>query len=229
MSSVCYNLASARRITLDNLLLRHFEQRPAITLEDVIVFRDDTWPYHDPNSTLGLTTVTFDAVTGEIYDADMEINASGKNLTTSTFVPPNGFDLLSVVTHEAGHFLGLAHATDAKATMYASYRPGTSALRTLFADDAAGLCDIYPSATARNVAAGAVTPATACDPTPRHGFSATCDANPAPSDPAATHSGCSVAPSVHASGTGAGAAAAWASVGLLAAFLAKRRRPSRAG
>lgn len=40
LGGVCYNLVSAQRITLDNLLLRHFEQRPAITLEDVIVFRD---------------------------------------------------------------------------------------------------------------------------------------------------------------------------------------------
>jgi hypothetical protein len=167
--------------------------------QNVIVFRDDKWPYSDPNNTLGLTTVTFNAETGEIFDADMEINASGKNLTTSDVVPATGFDLLSVFTHEAGHFLGLAHATDPKATMFASYRTGTSALRTLTDDDVAGICAIYPSATQRSVAAsveaGGVTQATACDPAPRHGFSATCEANPAPSDPGATSSGCAVAAS----------------------------------
>src|SRR6185436_4346321 len=89
--------------------------------QNVIVFRDDKWPYSDPNNTLGLTTVTFNADTGEIYDADMELNATAKNLSTSVAVPANGFDLLSVVTHEAGHFLGLAHATSATSTMYASY------------------------------------------------------------------------------------------------------------
>ncbi len=164
--------------------------------QNVIVFRDDKWPYSDPNNTLGLTTVTFNADTGEIYDADMEINASGKNLTTSTLVPANGFDLLSVITHEAGHFLGLAHATDSKATMFASYRPGTFALRSLTADDIAGICDIYPSATKRNVGASVgpngVTPASECDATPRHGFSATCEANPAPSEQSKSSSGCSV-------------------------------------
>ena len=81
--------------------------------QNVIVFRDSNWPYSDPNNTLGLTTVTFNADNGEIYDADMEINASGKNLTITDPPPANGFDLLSVITHEAGHFLGLAHAQSA--------------------------------------------------------------------------------------------------------------------
>ncbi|CAN5917250.1 hypothetical protein BH11MYX4_BH11MYX4_64630 [soil metagenome] len=195
--------------------------------QNVIVFRDDKWPYSDPNNTLGLTTVTFNADTGEIYDADMEINASGKNLTTSTIVPANGFDLLSVITHEAGHFLGLAHAIDAKSTMYASYRPGTSALRTLAGYDASGLCEIYPSATTRNVATSVspsgVTEATSCDATPRHGFSTSCAENPAPSDTGGSSSGCAVAPPGGSSGEGP----SWASVGVLAglaAFVARLRR-----
>ena len=174
--------------------------------QNVIVFRDTTWPYSDPNNTLGLTTVTFNADTGEIYDADMELNATGKNLSTSATVPANGFDLLSVVTHEAGHFLGLAHATDASATMFASYKPGTTTLRTLAPDDIAGICDIYPSATERSVAASVspmgVIAADACDPTPRHGFGSTCAENPAPAD--SKTSGCAAAPSGPArSGTGA--------------------------
>lgn len=162
--------------------------------QNVIIFRDDRWPYSDPNNTLGLTTLTFDSTTGEIYDADMEINASGKNLTTSDTVPPSGFDLLSVVTHEAGHFLGLAHATDTKATMYASYKPGTSALRTLTADDIAGACAIYPSATKRIVdpsvpnSQNGVLTAAACDSTPRHGFSSECAADA----PVETSGGCAV-------------------------------------
>jgi hypothetical protein len=196
--------------------------------QNVIVFRDDKWPYSDPNNTLGLTTVTFNADTGEVYDADMEINASGKNLTTTTIVPANGFDLLSVVTHEAGHFLGLAHAVDTKATMFASYRPGTSALRTLTQDDKDGLCEIYPNATQRSVAAivgaGGLTPATACDPTPRHGFSTTCAENPPPSDPGASSSGCAVTPGDASATEGS----TWAALGIaagLAALLYRLRRP----
>lgn len=144
--------------------------------QNLIVFREASWPYNDPNNTLGLTTVTFDATTGEIFDADLEINATGKNLTATDPVPATGYDLQSVVTHEVGHFLGLAHATDNRATMYASYKPGSTALRTLTADDVAGACAIYPSADVRIVdetvsknTTGSIA-ADACNDEPRHGF-----------------------------------------------------------
>jgi hypothetical protein len=163
--------------------------------QNVIVFRDDVWPYSDPNNTLGLTTVTFNADTGEIYDADMELNATGRNLSTTDAVPVNGFDLSSVVTHEAGHFLGLAHATDSTATMYASYKPGTSALRSLSPDDIAGICEIYPTPETRNVDKSVdpsgQTSADACDPSPRHGFGSVCTENPSPAS-SSDGSGCSV-------------------------------------
>jgi len=173
--------------------------------QNVVIFRDTTWPYSDPNNTLGLTTVTFNADTGEIYDADMELNATGKNLSTTDTVPANGFDLLSVITHEAGHFLGLAHATDATATMFASYKPGTTSLRTLAPDDIAGICEIYPSAATRNVAASVSTmgviASDACDATPRHGFGSACAENPAPAD--STTSGCTiVSPGARTRGAG---------------------------
>jgi len=167
--------------------------------QNLIVFRDTTWPYSDPNNTLGLTTVTFDATTGEIFDADMELNATGKNLSTTEQVPANGYDLASVVTHEAGHFFGLAHAQLQTATMYASYKPGTTALRTLSADDVAGICEIYPSATTRIVSRPPSTSTDAtittslaadtCDYDPRHGFTTICA-------PAASSSdgGCSTSP-----------------------------------
>jgi MYXO-CTERM domain-containing protein len=165
--------------------------------QNVIVFRDDKWPYSDPNNTLGLTTVTFNADTGEIYDADMELNATAKNLSITSTVPANGFDLLSVVTHEAGHFLGLAHATSSSSTMYASYRPGTSTLRTLTPDDVAGICEIYPTATERTVDKS-VSPtgtiaADPCDTTPRHGFGSTCAENPSSSG--SSGGGCAVSAS----------------------------------
>lgn len=196
--------------------------------QNVIVFRDDRWPYSDPNNTLGLTTVTFNADTGEIYDADMEINGAGGNLSTSATVPANGFDLLSVITHEAGHFLGLAHATDPKSTMYASYKPGTSALRTLTEDDVAGICEIYPSATERNVAttvsSTGTTPAEACDPTPRHGFASSCAEDPAPSE-SSSSGGCAVASSSASPRPSSSALLVILGLGLTAATT--RRRPSR--
>lgn len=54
-------------------------------------------------------------------------------------------DLESVVTHEAGHFLGLAHVEDERATMYPTTRAGQVSQRSLDADDVAGLCAIYPA------------------------------------------------------------------------------------
>lgn len=150
--------------------------------QNLIVFRDDGWPYQDPNSTLGLTTVTFNVETGEIYDADMEINSSGRNLSVGDPVPPTGFDLASVITHEAGHFFGLSHATNPTSTMYASYKPGSTALRSLTADDIAGICAIYPTPTIRiatpvpSQQQDEIVPAGECDPTPRHGLTAACEA-----------------------------------------------------
>jgi MYXO-CTERM domain-containing protein len=145
----------------------------------MIVFRDDGWPYNDAYSTLGLTTVTFNADTGEIFDADMEINSSQRNLVAGDNIPKNGFDLESVVTHEAGHFFGLAHSQDKTATMYASYAPGTTVLRTLSNDDVKGLCSIYPDANTRNVSAKAsaseTLPAEACNAAPRHGYTKICE------------------------------------------------------
>jgi hypothetical protein len=141
--------------------------------QHVIVFRDDSWPHADSNNTLALTTVTFNPDTGEIYDADMEINTHDQRVTLSDPVPADGYDFAAIVTHETGHFLGLAHSADAHATMYAHYQPGSTAMRNLTSDDVQGICSIYAPDGTRAAAAGAV-PELSCDPTPRHGFSTTC-------------------------------------------------------
>lgn len=185
--------------------------------QNVIVFRDDSWPYLDANSTLGLTTVTFNSDNGEMFDADMEINASGRNLSATDTVPTNGFDLESVITHEAGHFFGLAHATDQDATMFASYKPGRSDLRSLEADDANGLCAIYPDDQTRVVSpaanASGTLKADACKDEPIGGFTRLCTETTPPDE------GCSAAPA---------ATFEWASLTPLCAFglagaLARRR------
>ena len=190
--------------------------------QNLIVFRDDGWPYQDAFNTLGLTTVTFNAETGEIFDADMEINSSQKNLSTTDVVPPQGYDLASVVTHEAGHFLGLAHATSPTATMYASYKPGTTALRTLSQDDIDGVCTIYPSTAQRSVspqvAATGVVASDACNDQPRHGFTPLCE-----DDSTTSSGGCSVSAPIEEKHlpTGSFAFAGVLGVGVLAV---RRRR-----
>lgn len=145
--------------------------------QHVIIFRDQGSTDFDSTNTLGLTTVTFNPDTGEIYDADIEINSS-KSLSVTVPVPSDGYDFPSIMTHEAGHFLGMAHSVSSQTTMYAQYTQGTITKRILSADDMAGICSIYPPdgtrAVATSVAANGFLTEDACDPTPRHGFQSEC-------------------------------------------------------
>jgi hypothetical protein len=146
--------------------------------QNVVIFRDDSWPYHDVNNALALTTVTFDAISGEIFDADTEVNSYQYPLAVRDPIPFEGYDLESIVTHEMGHFLGLAHSGDTRATMFARYEPGSTTKRNLAADDREGICTIYPPGGQRSVADGQFLQAGACDPTPHRGFSSRCAEEP---------------------------------------------------
>ncbi|MBW2527202.1 MAG: matrixin family metalloprotease [Deltaproteobacteria bacterium] len=139
---------------------------------NLIVFRDDQWPYAGQWNTLALTTVTYNLDTGEIYDADLEVNSTNVELTWSDVGAQ--YDLPSIVTHEVGHVFGLAHSDDVGATMFSDYQVGSTALRDLAADDQAGICAIYPPGSPR---ADLV-----CDPTPRHGFKTDCGPGPEEDD-----------------------------------------------
>jgi hypothetical protein len=176
---------------------------------NIIMFRDDDWPYAGVSTTLALTTVTYNLDTGEIYDADMELNSFGSDFT----VGDTGivFDLLSIAVHETGHFLGLAHSPNSDATMFASYKEGDIELRSLSADDVAAICTVYPPA-------GPVD--ASCDDTPRHGFSSECGSEqPAPPDSGGGC--CAVAGSAP---RGVPGPLACALLALLAPVLGRRRR-----
>jgi Matrixin len=125
--------------------------------------------------TLALTTATYNQDTGEIYDADMELNgwddvvgALASSGTNNTAKPPDGWyftctaptntkcnnygdsgcayiDVQNTVTHETGHLVGFAHTPDSTSTMYAYSSPLDFAKRTLSPDDVAGLCAVYPA------------------------------------------------------------------------------------
>lgn len=182
--------------------------------QNVIVFRDEAWRKDDTNNTLALTTVTFNPETGEIYDADMEVNTAGNRVEEFDPIPADGFDFASIMTHEAGHFLGLAHSGDPRATMFANYQQGNTSMRNLTQDDVAGICAVYRPDGTRAVLEGKVTLADPCDPTPRHGFARDC----AP----VAKKGCSIqsgSPSGSATFTLLGLAVA-------AAFVARRRTAS---
>jgi MYXO-CTERM domain-containing protein len=150
---------------------------------NIVVFRTLAWPHVDEESdgttdTIALTTVTYDVEKGDIFDADIEVNEAQNRFTTTDVLADVDVDLLSVLTHEAGHFLGLAHSTVDGATMFASYDNGTITLRDLADDDVAGICATYPP---DRKATGT------CDGLPRHGFSPDCDG-------LQTEGRCSVAP-----------------------------------
>lgn len=137
---------------------------------NVWMFRDADWPYKDPTSvggpvdaaSLAVTAITFDPDSGAIYDADVEINSENVPFSLPDEEPT--YDLESIVSHEAGHFLGLHHSLDTSATMYEGYVFGDVGMRTLAPDDEAGLCAIYPPDREPK--------SNSC--TPRHGFSSEC-------------------------------------------------------
>lgn len=107
----------------------------------VVIFRDQTWPHNDPANTLAITTVTFGSESGRIFASDMEINSGQHTLSTSVPPPVGAYSLEAIVTHEAGHFVGLAHSQVNTAVMYAFYQPDAV---TLTDDDVGGICSIYP-------------------------------------------------------------------------------------
>lgn len=110
---------------------------------DVIVFDDDKWPYDDSANSIALTTVTYGVDDGRIFEAYTEVNSAEHELTIQEPPPANSgaYDLQAILAHEAGHFLGLAHATDTTSLMYAFYQPGAI---DVTADDVSGICTIYP-------------------------------------------------------------------------------------
>jgi len=58
-------------------------------------------------------------------------------------IEPGVYDIQAVMTHEAGHALGLDHSEDGKSTMF-FLNSGNTRIRKLQQDDKNGLCTIYP-------------------------------------------------------------------------------------
>ncbi|MEI9950836.1 MAG: matrixin family metalloprotease [Pseudomonadota bacterium] len=134
--------------------------------QNVITFHDGPWPYENTGAeTLALTTVFFSPDTGEIYDANIELNSNEASFVIGADgADAEHDDLNAVLTHEIGHFLGLSHSSAGDATMYQSYKVG---MTTLEVDDMAAICASLPPDR---------TPGPLGDPpgVPRHGFSTEC-------------------------------------------------------
>jgi MYXO-CTERM domain-containing protein len=141
---------------------------------NIVVFQTQTWAYGDA---IALTSRNTDP-SGRIFDADIEVNATGA-VTWANLDPgataqhvSGSIDLQTAITHEFGHFLGLAHTcyhdgfdppprpvddqgnpspdcTDdtipqAAAVMWYQVEPDSTFKRVIAQDDARGVCAIYP-------------------------------------------------------------------------------------
>lgn len=169
---------------------------------NTVVFRDDRWPYDLPYFELAATTVTSDAE-GAIRDADLEINTTLPIFIageTSAGGVVGAHDLVSIMVHEAGHFLGLDHSRDDQAIMYATLQPG-EVRSELSSDDVAAICDAYPPERAAR-----------CDAEPNNGLLLECAPSP--------DSGCSVRPA----GPRRASVGALALSSMIAVLFAARRR-----
>jgi MYXO-CTERM domain-containing protein len=168
----------------------------------------DCWDHGD--AAIAITTTTSVQGTGQIEDADTELNdAPQSDGARFVFTANDGapcsqpdetgcvlYDIQNTMTHEAGHSLGLAHSPDPAATMFATAPKGEISKRVLGADDIQGICDIYPLDK----------------PT------VTCAGDPAVLTSGAANGGCGCSQTQ----TGPGAA-----LGALIALLALRRRVTR--
>jgi MYXO-CTERM domain-containing protein len=103
---------------------------------------------------LALASVSFDPANGEIVDVDLEVNAANWEFRILDDGPDGTMhDLQNTLTHEIGHFLGLDHchgdaltgeASCETVTMRAQAELGDTSMRSLSADDTAGVTEIYP-------------------------------------------------------------------------------------
>lgn len=136
----------------------HVEYNPEGPNSNSVIFETKRWS-HDPIA-IGVTTVSFDADSGRIVDADIEVNLVDTAL--------NYYGVNYVLAHEAGHFFGIDHSKDSSAVMYAqSSFSNFSKPPELGPDDRDAVCLAYPTSRAVGV----------CDFEPERGYSAVCGGN----------------------------------------------------
>ncbi len=97
-----------------------------------------------------VTITTFDTTTGEILDADMELN--DRDFTWDTLGPTNTTGtpgrayIENVVTHEIGHLIGFDHPGNSRSTLFYASSAGLINQVSLERDDVAQAISDYPHA-----------------------------------------------------------------------------------
>lgn len=118
-----------------------YDRAPGAGNQNVVFFSRDDWPF-ESSAALAVTLTTFRLQGQGMVDADIVINE--RDYAWRTGGDAEGtYDLANTLTHEIGHFLGLAHSQDSEATMYARAAPSETSKRVLHADDVSGLVALY--------------------------------------------------------------------------------------
>jgi hypothetical protein len=114
-----------------------------------VAFGRDVWAFA-PDA-LAVTLSTHRQRTGELLDADIVVNEMNFEWAVGA---PDVHDLQNAMTHEVGHFLGLAHSDVHDASMYASAPVGETEKRDLHDDDVQAARVLYPAAGGEAPSAG---------------------------------------------------------------------------
>jgi hypothetical protein len=127
--------------------------------KNLIMWHENLWPPPGAEATVtkdmpAITTLVYDETTGVVIDGDIDLNGYHFFWTATDDPSKAATDIESVVTHELGHVLGLAHSPEPEATMFAATAQGELKKRTLEKDDMQGVCFIYPYSTATPMGGG---------------------------------------------------------------------------
>ena len=111
--------------------------------ENLLIYRG-VWPHpHQAGNVIALTTTTYNSLSGEIFDADIEFNDEHFDFTLTDTTPET--DLMNTAVHEIGHVLGLGHTSVNNATMEADATLGEITKRDLECDDKNAITFKYPA------------------------------------------------------------------------------------
>ncbi len=152
-----YEAASLSRVDRIGYDFLHPEEN-----ENLVIFRDEVWPIEGARSVLALTTTTYKPSTGEILDADIELNTA--NFRFGVIGEASVMDLMNTTVHEVGHVLGLGHSEVAGSTMEPYGATGETEKRTLACDDRDAVVFKYPEATPNGYCADGAPCPTGCLP-----------------------------------------------------------------